>query len=242
MPGAFWGGWGGEALAYTRKIKGYGLKKAVYLSICILCSAIILYNGFMLYQKISQEDIPDTKDESSTFQSKTIKIARAKLGMKQGELIDADKIEMVEVPAELVPQGAVSSLSRLDNMRLNREVAEKEFLNAAHLIPGEAAYEEGDRLTEHNFAEGAVPAAVSVGSAIDIKLFVKDGKDLVVVSKAIVISRSANLLSFYLNGKEQEYIKEAAAEGILFAVRYVDASQKASEVTYIPLYDKGRDD
>jgi len=47
-------------------------------------------------------------------------------------------------------------------------------------------------------------------------------------------------LSFYLDGREQELIKEAAAEGALFAVQYIDASQQASEVTYTPLYNKDK--
>jgi hypothetical protein len=125
-------------------------------------------------------------------------------------------------------------------MRLRREIAAKELLNDMDLMPKEAVCEADDRLIEHNFSEGAVPATVSGGSAIDIKLFVKGGEDSLVISKAIVISRSNNLLSFYMDEIEQEYIKEAASEGMLFAVQYIDNSQKASEVTYVPLFDKER--
>ena len=147
---------------------------------------------------------------------------------------------MVEVPAELIPEGSITSISRLNNMRLKHEIAEKEFLNETDLMPKDTAYEEGDRLIEHRFPEGAVPAAVAEGSLIDIKLFMKGGEDRIVVSKAVVVSRSNDLLAFCLDGGEQEFLKEAAAEGMLFAVQYCDNSQKASEVNYIPLYDKER--
>lgn len=226
-------------MVYNKKNKAYAIRKAAFISIGILCTVIIFYAGYMLYSNVVSEEAADTTSGSNTFQSKTVIIARAKLSMKQGELLDVSKAEMVEVPFELAPMGAVTSFSKLDNMRLKREIVEKEFLKDIDLMPKEAAYEEGDRLIEHNFAEGAVPAAVSEGSAIDIKLFVKGGEDRVVISKVFVISRNANLLAFYMNEREQEFIKEAATEGMLFAVKYIDTSQEASEVTYIPSYYKG---
>ncbi|MDD4503374.1 MAG: SAF domain-containing protein [Clostridiaceae bacterium] len=228
-------------MAYNKKNKLYAIRRGFIISICILCAVVILSAGYMLYPNmVSEKAVNNSKDGSNTSKGKTVLIARAKLNMSQGELLDASKAELVEVSVELAPKGAITSFSKLDNMRLKREIAEKEFLNEMDMMPKDAVYEEGDRLIEHNFAEGAVPAAVSEGSAIDIKLFIKGGEDSLVVSKAVVISRSANLLSFYMDGSEQEFIKEAASEGMLFAVQYIDASQRASEVTYIPLYDKER--
>lgn len=228
-------------MAYYKKVKVYTIKRVLLISVCVVLAAGIGYSGFTAYYGKPSVKTGKISGAASMNQSETLKIARAKLAMKQGELPDESKIEMVEVPAELVPQNAVSSLSKLRGMRLKRDISEKEFLNAACLMPGEALYEDSDRLTEHNFAEGTVPDAVSKGSTIDIKLFVRGGEDCIVVSKALVISRSANLLSFYLDGREQELIKEAAAEGLLFAVLYLDSSQKASEVTYIPIYERRRD-
>jgi hypothetical protein len=215
------------------------VKRAAIISLCIICTAAIMYVFLALYNNALPE-IAVNAGSSNALQNQTVLIARAKLTIKQGELLDVSRVEMVEVPVELSPQNAVISFSMLNNMRAKREISEKDFLNTADLIPKEAAYEEGDRLIEHNFAEGAVPAVVSEGSAVDIKLFVKGREDCVVISKAFVISRNGNLLAFYLDGTEQEYIKEAAVEGMLFAVQYIDTSQKESEVTYIPSYDKGR--
>jgi hypothetical protein len=228
-------------LAYNKKINAFALRRTALVLICILLMAVISFGGYMLYQNaLSKEAANISGDTGQKFNSNTMKIVRAKNSMKQGELLDASKVELVEVPVELAPQGAVASLSKLYGRRLKREIAEKEFLNEMDLMHEAAEYEEGDRLIEHKFAEGAVPAAVSEGSSIDIKLFVKDDEDCVVVSKAVVVSRNANLLSFYLNDKEQEFLKEAATEGMLFAVQYLDTSQQASQVTYVPLYDKGR--
>lgn len=226
-------------MTYNKKTRIYAIKRAALISICIVCAVVTAYACFVFHGNAFGEETVNTSS-SNALQSKTLLIARSKLGIKQGELLDAGKVEMVEVPLELAPKDAVTSFSKLSNMRMKREVGEGEFLSADDLMPKEAAYEEGDRLIEHNFAEGAVPAAVSEGSTIDIKLFVKGAEDCVVISKVFVISRNANLLAFYLNKREQEFIKEAAAEGMLFAVQYIDTSQIESEVTYIPLYDKGR--
>lgn len=228
-------------MAYNKKSKVYTIKRAAFISICLICTVIIVYACFMLYRKVVPKEVVNTADSSNKSQSKTVIIARAKTNVKKGELLDVSRVEMVEVPAELAPKGAVTSSSQFDNMRLKQEIEEKEFLNEIDLMPEGAAYEEGDRLIEHNFEEGAVPATVSEGSIIDIKLFKKGEEDCIVISKAVVVSRNANLLSFYMDRREQEYIKEAATEGMLFAVQYIDDLQNASEVTYIPLYGKGRE-
>ncbi len=227
-------------MAYNKKIKAYAIKKGAFITICLLCVVFILFGSYFFYINIMRSEAADSLSGRSTTPSSTVVIARAKLSMRQGELIDVSKAELVEVPAELAPKGAISSLLKLDKMRVKREIAEKEFLNALDLMTESASYQEGDRLIEHNFAEGAIPAEAIAGSAIDIKLFVKGEEDRVVISKAVVVSRSANLLSFYMNQTEQEYLKEAAAEGILLAVQYIDTSQLASDVTYVPLYDKGK--
>lgn len=228
-------------MAYNKKIKAYSIKRGAFITICLLCLVFIFSAGYFFYRNImSAEAANSPSGKSNTSQSRTIVIARAKLSMRQGEVMDVSKTELVEVPAELAPKGAITSLSKLNNMRLKRELSEKEFLNALDLMAESASYEEGDRLIEHNFAEGAIPAAVAEGSAIDVKLFVKGEEDCVVISKAVVVSRNANLLSFYMNQMEQEFLKEAATEGILLAVQYIDDSQVASGVTYIPLYDKSK--
>jgi len=228
-------------LAYIKKNKIYIIRRFALITGCILCAVITLSACYVLYNDRSlrkEENIP--KNSSNISQSNNIQIVRAKLGMSKGELLDSSKVELIEVPGELAPQGAITSISMLNNMRLKQEIAAKEFLNGMDLIHKDLVCEEGDRLMEHNFTQGAIPAAVSEGSTIDIKLFVKGGEDSLVVSKAEVISRTDNLLSFYLNGMEQEYIKEAASEGMLFAVQYIDTSQEASDVTYVPsFYEEG---
>ena len=228
-------------MAYNKKIKAYALKRGAFIAICLLCVIFILSGGYLFYRNIMWSKAEDSLgSRNNTTTSSTVVIARAKLSMRQGEVVDVSKAELVEVPAELVPKGAITSLIKLDNMRLKREVAEKEFLNVLDLMTVSASYQEGDRLIEHNFAEGAIPDEATEGSAIDIKLFIKGEEDRVVISKAVVVSRKANLLSFYMNQIEQEFLKEAAAEGMLLAVKYIDTSQVASEVTYIPSYDKGK--
>lgn len=227
-------------MAYIKKNRLYAIKKTVLIAACIICAVISLSAVYIYYSTDFGKASDAGEDVSSISKIKTVVVARAKSSMGQGELLDADKAEMVEIPADIAPEGAITSLSQLNNMRLNRKVAENEILNNIDVMSSDAFYEDSDRLIEHNFSEGAVPAEVSAGSEIDIRLFIEGEEDSVVVSKAEVVSRINNLLSFYLNGIEQEYIKEAAAEGMLFAVKYIDNSQKASEVTYIPLYNKGR--
>ncbi len=227
-------------MSYNKKFRYFSVKQWLFFSISIICAVIILYEGYLLYNRAaSGSTVIASADIGGNSEGDTIAVLQAKQDMEQGELPEAGKLVMIEVPAELAPKGAVTSLSGLDNMRLKHKVAERELLNELDLMPDTAVLEEGDRLMEHNFEAGTVPAAVVSGSVIDIKLFVRGGEDPVVVSKAVVISRAEELLSFYMNEREQELIKEAASEGLLFAVQYLDDSQRPSAVTYAAAFDRG---
>jgi hypothetical protein len=229
-------------VVYSKKIKAYTIKRGALIIIGILCLIFIFYAGYIFYRNIISEGYADgSSNKAKVSSDSTVEIVRTKLRMGQGELLDINKVEMVKIPLELVPKGAITSFSKLNRKRLRQEVGEKEFLNEMDIVPESTSFEEDDRLIEHNFAEGAVPAIVAEGSYIDIKLFKNGEEDRIVISKAAVVSRNANLMVFFMNAKEQEYLKEAAAEGLLFAVQYLDDSQKASEVTYVPPYDKSID-
>lgn len=231
---------GGISVSYGRKFRSLTARKRMVLyAIFIILTAVIMYEAILLYRSSGNNvEASSCKAVGESSPGETVGILRARQGIEQGELADAGKVEMIKVPRELVPEGAVTSLAELENMRLGHSIAEKELLNKLDLIPEAAVFEDGDRLIEHAFQDGTVPAAVAEGSAIDIKLFIRGGEDPVVVSKAIVISRDVNLLSFYMNKREQECIKEAAAEGMLFAVQYLDDSQAPSMVTYSSGYFK----
>lgn len=226
-------------LSYSKKLRFFSTKQRIMLSIFLVCTLIILYEVYLLYSRVtSGSSSYDLTASEPAAQEGKLAILQSKQNMEQGELLDVSKVEMLEVPREMAPKGAITSLSAITNMRLKQKVAEREFLNELDLMPEAAAFEDGDRLTEHDFEAGAVPAAVVPGSIIDIKLFVRGSEDPLVVSKTAVISRNENLLSFYMNSREQELIKEAAAEGMLFVVQYLEDSQNAGRVTYAAPYER----
>jgi len=226
-------------LYYNKKLRFLSTKQKVMLSVFFICSLVIFYEGYLLYNKVvSEKAVFSGGITAAEPQEGKIRILRLKEDMEQGELLDVSKVEMLEVDAEMAPKGAVARLSDIENMRLKHKVSEKEFLVEADLMPEAAAFEDGDRLIEHGFEAGAIPAAVVPGSIIDIKLFVRGGADPLVISKTVVISRNENILSFYMNSREQELIKEADEEGMLFVVQYLDDSQNAGGVTYTAPYEK----
>jgi hypothetical protein len=131
-----------------------------------------------------------------------------------------------------VPQDAVILIDQLKDKRVKNKLTSKQFVLKTDLIPSSAWYDNEDRLIEHTFQPSTIPASVLIGSIIDIKLFRQNAMDEVVVSKVVIVNKQENTLSLYLNSIEQEYLKEAATEGVLFITQYLDASQTASEITY----------
>lgn len=118
----------------------------------------------------------------------------------------------------------------LESESINKSVQETEPIKET------IQYEADDRLMEHNFEPGTVPIAAIVGTLVDIKLVKDNAEDQIVISKAAVVQRNETILAFYLNAIEQEYLKDAAAEGNLILTVYANNSQPPSIVTYVPSY------
>lgn len=224
-------------MTYVRQTKADKYKKILIFA---AASAIVIMA--IIFVALGKDDFSQKKQESDISlngeRTKQVNLVRATREIEAGETADLTKFEIAAVPKELVPEGAVTDLQFLKDKRITDNLGKNEFLLKSDLIEGTAWYEDGDRLVEHSFQNGAIPATAAVGSVVDIKLFRQKAEDTVVVSKAVIVGKAENTLSFYLNSTEQEYLKEANAEGTLFLVQYLDKSQQASETTYIPSYGK----
>ena len=173
---------------------------------------------------------------------KTVLVAAK--NMEAGDFANGEVFKFIEVDTrkQPLPADAVQELDQLKDKRLKVSMAENEMLQSSKLIPKTAWYEEGDRLVEINFIEGAIPTIIPrdqlIGCLVDIKLFKKGAEDKIVIPKVAVVAADGNKLGFYLNHKEMDSLKEAATEpdGLYLAV-YIDELQEASSVTYQPSYN-----
>lgn len=223
-------------MTYVRSTKKDQWKRIAFFILGILSAlAVLISANWFLRNKAEQAP---TSISGMLKEEQKISVVRALRDITAGESADAVKFEVISVPKELVPAQAVASIAQLKDKRVANAVKEKEFLFEDDLIDGAAWFTQGGRLIEHTFQDGAVPAAIGVGSVIDIKLFKPQAQDAVVVSKTMVMGKADRTLSFYLDETEQENIKEANTEGLLFIVQYLDKSQDASAVTYVPAYVK----
>lgn len=222
-------------MTYVRKPKIDNQKKII---ICLLIGSVILLSAFTIYKMNQKAPVMDVNNEAirDKAQGNEIRILRAARDINAGEQADASKLELISVPKELVPAKAVLSMGQVNDKRLCSSLGKGEFLLEKHLIDDAVWYEDGDRLIEHTFQDGAIPAAIDVGSVVDIKLFRHKAVDDIVVAKAVVVGKKDNTLSFYLNSAEQENIKEANTEGLIFLVQYLNHTQPESVVTYKPAY------
>ncbi len=223
-------------MAYVRQTKQEKIKKILLIAVPVF---ILIAVGIWIVATRASEDkgnIAVANEGIVLKDSGKINIVRASRSVAAGEAADATKFEIVAVPRELVPESAVTSMQQLQNKRIASGLAEKEFLLNKDLIESSQWYGDGDRLVEQTFQEGAVPTTVEVGSVVDIKLFKPKELDPVVVAKAAVVGKIDRTLSFYLSEEEQENIKEANTEGLLFLVQYLDKTQTASNITYKPSY------
>ncbi|MFZ5352217.1 MAG: SAF domain-containing protein [Bacillota bacterium] len=225
-------------MVYIKRSKSTILFKAA-ITVLIIISAFVF--AFMIMRLTSTETVVQShvnQSAGSNAERKgSINAVRAKELIKAGEITDASRFEYISLPSELIPYGAVTSMEALKGKRLKNDVVQNEIVLATDLLSSDAWYEDGDRLIEHMFQPGTVPATVTEGSIVDVKLFLPKEADSIVVSKAVVVKKQENTLSFYLNLLEQEYLKEAAAEGVLFLTQYLDSSQPPSEISYTDRYN-----
>lgn len=226
-------------MAYVRQAKLDRNRKLLFIALGLIAALLLIVFAVMTAKRLVQKE-PRVNLSAKSEQAKLISLVRANTAIKAGEPADITKFEIVAVPKNLVPDNAVTSMQQLKEKRVARDMGKNEFLLQDDIVDSTAWYEEGDRLMEHTFQEGAIPATVAVGSVVDIKLFKQKSEDTVVVSKTAVIGKTDKTLSFYLNSMEQEFLKEANTEGLLFLVQYLDKAQPASITTYYPSYRKGQ--
>lgn len=224
-------------MTYVRQAKLDRNKKLIFIALVLIAALIVVAFGIKLTKGSAQKE-PKVNLPLKSEQSKLVNIVRTNTVIKAGEQADIAKFEIVAVPKNLIPERAVTTIEQLKGKRASNNLEKNEFLLQGDLVDSTAWYEEGDRLMEHTFLDGSIPATVGVGSVVDIKLFKQNSEDAVVVAKTVVIGKVDKTLSFYLNSTEQEYLKEANTEGVLFLVQYLDKAQPASITTYSPSYGK----
>ncbi len=81
-------------MAYSKKNKVYAVKRAALILSCIVCAVLILSAGYILYGNVFSGEAAGTIRDGNEKEAKTVMIARAKLNMEQGELLDASKAEI----------------------------------------------------------------------------------------------------------------------------------------------------
>lgn len=223
-------------MSYVRRTR-LGINNRLFLyGIIALILVLTTTAGLLIFGGREKEEAKN--DTTASMDLNKIKVVRASRNIQAGEIAEAIEFDVIEMSKEYVPTGAVESVQWLQNKRVSNAISDKEILLKSDLVDSGDWYDEGDRLMEHTFQDGAIPLTVVVGSIVDIKLFKPGNLDNVVISKATVISKVDKTLSFYLNEVEQEYIKEANTEGPLFLVQYLDKSQQACAVTYLPIYNQ----
>lgn len=198
----------------------------------VLASVITFKISKSYFQKVYTNTSEKTIWNEDAMFNRSKNILRAKKSISPGEKADKSKFEIVQIPDKLVSDESISSLDELENMRIKNQLVVNQFVMKNDLIPSSAWYDNEDRLVEHVFQQGTIPASVSIGSIVDIKLFKQNDLDPVVISKVVVINKKENIITFYLNSIEQEYIKEASTEGVLFITQYLDINQTPSDITY----------
>jgi hypothetical protein len=212
-------------------------------------AAVVILIGCSLlgYSYVTTKESNNQVLGSSTSVSETPseiqKVLVAARDVEAGTLVNGDIFKFIEIDTATspIPIDAVQDLEQLKDKRIKVSIKENEILQSNKLIPKNAWYEEGDRLVEINFVEGAIPTVISrdqlLGSLVDIKLFKKGAEDPTVISKVAIVASDGNKLGFYLNHEETENLKEASTEADgLYIVLYIDDSQIESPVTYEPSY------
>lgn len=228
---------GGSLMSYVRRTR-LGVDSRLFLyGIIALIIVSMTIAGFLFVGDREKAELKN--GNTASMDIKKINVVRASRNIQAGEMADGLKFDVVAMPKEFVPPGAVESVQWLQNKRVSNAISDKEILLQSDLVDSGDWYDEGDRLLEHTFQDEAIPLTVVVGSIVDIKLFRPGKPDNVVIAKTIVIGKVDKTLSFYLNEIEQEYIKEANIEGQLFLVQYLDKSQQEGTITYLPTYIQG---
>ena len=230
------------------KKKGSNMKKygkrgskgnKVLIIVCGSIVVIVVASLSFWYMYNKNRSIPE-EVQISEMEEKTYTVIRARKGLSPGQIItESDGIETVELQEPAA--GAITDIEMIKNKTVLNNIGENEVIQSEDIIDISQYYTDTDRLTEVTFMDGTIPTLLQdqiTGRFVDILLFVKGDEDPVVVAKSRVMgTNGVNKALFHFTPQEDEYIREASSEGVLYLRIYLDNQQESREVTYVPNYN-----
>lgn len=219
------------------KVRRLNKKELIYASISIAVGVIVFFTLMYVNRYMNNSDLKlqDIDDRGTVFIANT--------NIKSGTYFDLDMVDLSQIDISEVPEKAINDAEDLKNKEAARDIKIGEIITSTDIENKNIWTENDERFIEHQFNDQTVPVTFPggsiIGATVDIMLFKANAADEVVVSKAKVVAAEGNKLCFSLNTDEREFLKEAViSDGELYITAYIDDSQSASEVTYLPEFLK----
>ena len=187
----------------------------------------------VLYFVVFSDAIGDAKSKG---QHGTAKVYKLTTGIKSGETLQANKLEIAELYVDDLPADYINTSFNLSAYKSKLDLQAGTILSASLLYQNEEMAN-STRLMEYNML--TLPSTLKVGNYIDVRFTMPSGEDYIVLSKKQIVSLQNTTVGLYLTEDEILMMSSAIIESYimkasnLYAVQYVQAGiQNAAATTY----------
>ncbi|NLN48464.1 MAG: hypothetical protein GX154_05130 [Clostridiales bacterium] len=194
-----------------------------------------LYNHLLNTGRIQDVSLPVQQPETP----KMTKVLIAIQGVGKGDELKPEYFELKDRPIADIPLNSLIDVNMIEGKRAASVIDANSILTDSMLISPNNLYDPEDRLKDYALQGYLVANTVKAGDWIDIELVRSNGDTFTVLSKKQVTQLIDNKAIIKVTTNERHLINHAIAEqsagmGHIESLLYLDESQPASEVNYVP--------
>lgn len=217
-------------------------KLILKLSLGVLMTAVLFFGGLKWYHYrfgAMENTIGELRRIIEEYSGHSVRTVCAGRDLKAGVGLVLENLEPVEISDRVVPQDAVTDMRSIEGRVLRIPVSKGTIISESMLAQSYATSD--TREVEYECI--AIDDNTEEGSVVDVRIYLPDGTDYVVISKTRIMNLDRERRTVRLNCREEEILLMESAltdqklnEGSrIYLAGYVEETlQRASVVTYRP--------
>lgn len=217
-----------------------GKQQFIIFAFGFVLSAIIIIGGFFIYNKLVESGKIKGLNEKQTEEQIKVSVVIAAQKIEKGEELLPEFFTLEERLLNEVPVNSVLDINALHGKRAASVIDPNLVVTDSMVINTESLYGPDERLKDYSLQGYLVAGTVKEGDWIDVEMVRTNGDTFTVLSKKQVKQLLNDKAIIQVTAQERQYINHALAEqsaglGHIESVLYLDESQPASEVNYVPV-------
>jgi len=214
-----------------------GKQQFIIFAFGFVLSAILSISGFYIYNNLVSGKIKGLNEQTEEQVKVSVVVAAQKI--EKGDELLPEFFTLEERFLSEVPANSILDINTLQGKRAAAIIDPNLVITDSMVVSTEELYKPDERLKDYTLQGYLVAGMVKEGDWIDVEMVRENGDTFTVLSKKQVKRLLDDKAIIQVTALERQYINYALAEqsaglGHIESVLYLDESQPASTVNYVP--------